>query len=703
MKKIIIVCLLCFLYISSYAQSIYENAEKYWYYRERLKNFVLVSSNYNEPGTNIPAERIYNNSIAWDDGNAAFNHYISVLATEYKLLKMYGQDYTQTIKELYYALKSFERLDATAESYYRQDNSQLSTDLNGFFIREDITDEFWSKYGKNGTNPYFKQVKLKRQLNTNHVDSIWSWEYEKSEDNTWHYLEAFSLVGALVDKEFVDGVLINFKQIAKDNVYRIIDDMKHNHMIHTIIWELAPPSNIKNNFAYEWYVENPVTGEPVELGSGLDWTMLYVSSGFAKTGNNLLGINEFSSSDLSAIIFKNMLAMPFTNIDLTIDVYNKAVFNPLTGFGQGFIDCEVSLTGPGYKKKIHDFVPEPNLPCKILDSEEIILADLSDDDYELRSLCATGNIEDINGLNPYEVLIKKQKESSVLKYEHFPLIWSVVNNNYSHISTEDKDYVLGLLNAAPACGPYYFSAGDDGGLWSSGSRLVWPEKLHGGCPAGEYNGLDYMLLHNLFWLATVSQYPANINYNPSVYKASSIVATNQITCSVPVDISSSSLNFISGKSIRLLSGFKVKSSANHSFKAEIGGGFGAVYKKLPLTGYNSCSDYIDTDELIKKKSNYKNEEKNSGGSLDNSEVIEIFNNDINLFPNPVIDKLNIVSQHNILLIKIEVYNLANNLVMIQNSPETNIILDVSNLISGMYFVKVTDENNQVYTKKIIKR
>src|SRR5664279_3274695 len=84
-----------------------QNLNKYWDYRERLKRFVYVSSNFNETGTNIPAECISDDesTISWDDGNGSFNHYISMLATEYRLLKNGKQDYSKTICELYYALK----------------------------------------------------------------------------------------------------------------------------------------------------------------------------------------------------------------------------------------------------------------------------------------------------------------------------------------------------------------------------------------------------------------------------------------------------------------------------------------------------------------------------------------------------------------------------------------------------------------------
>ncbi|MFC2152708.1 T9SS type A sorting domain-containing protein [Bacteroidota bacterium] len=700
MRKIILISILFLATFSKvFTQSTYENLEKYWYYRERLNNFVLESSNYNEPGTNIPADRILGDKISWDDGNAAFNHYISMLATEYKLLKLYGQDYTQTIKELYYALKSFERLDATAESYYRSDNSQLDLDLNGFYIREDITTNFWEKYSKNGSSPYFKQAELDRKLDPNDPEDIWSGHYEKSEDNTWHYLEAFSLVKVLVDNEYVDGVLINFKQIAEDNVYRIINDMIHNNLIHTIAWQLSPPSYIKNDLAYKWYVENPVTGEEVQLGSGTDGTMLYVSYGFAQAGNNILGSNTFAPPYYSKVLFQNMLSAPITEMSLSLNVYNRVI--PVVFVG--FIDVELAITGPNYNLTVVDFVNDPPL-YKTIDSWSTNLANISFDDYELRSLCSTGNIRDSNGLSPYKVLIKKQNESNVLKYEHFPLMWSINNNNFTYMSKEDKEYIYELLNAAPACGPYYFGPGDDGGLWSSSSRLVWPEKLHGGCTSGEYNGLDYMLLHNLYWLSTISQYPQNVSYNPSIHQSNSLIATNQITCSVPVEITDNSMEFIAGNKIKLLPGFSVYGYQNNSFGANISENLESDYKELTLTDYNGCNDFIDIKESVNNSKNVDESQISSNTVDQNENPLNVaFNNEINVFPNPVEDKLNVVSKHNIGIKKIEIYNNINTMVFTQDYQSVDLVkINTIHLTNGIYFVKIKDMNDQIHVKKIIK-
>ena len=80
-------------------------------------------------------------------------------------------------------------------------------------------------------------------------------------------------------------------------------------------------------------------------------------------------------------------------------------------------------------------------------------------------------------------------------------------NNFSYIIDKDRAYVKGLLDAAPSEGPYKFI--NNGSLkfgsyvWSSPSRLIWPDRLGDVTKpvTGHFNGLDYMLLHNLYLLS----------------------------------------------------------------------------------------------------------------------------------------------------------------------------------------------------------
>lgn len=73
-----------------------------------------------------------------------------------------------------------------------------------------------------------------------------------------------------------------------------------------------------------------------------------------------------------------------------------------------------------------------------------------------------------------------------------------------------------------------------------------------------------------------------------------------------------------------------------------------------------------------------------------------FENSTIMYPNPTTSQLNISSENNIE--KIEVYNQLGSLVY----QSTNLINDISVLVSGVYFVKITSAEGLVATKKIIK-
>lgn len=74
------------------------------------------------------------------------------------------------------------------------------------------------------------------------------------------------------------------------------------------------------------------------------------------------------------------------------------------------------------------------------------------------------------------------------------------NGAYSVTNTTEQAYYENLLNLAPAEGPYTNGGTDYVLEWSSTNRLVWPESRGGSNPAhkGQFPGLDYMLLYNLY-------------------------------------------------------------------------------------------------------------------------------------------------------------------------------------------------------------
>lgn len=168
----------------------YKNLEKYWFYRYRLVNdFMLISD---EAGGTIPAQKRIRywsdkndpiipdkkktpNSLDWgQDASTDLGYYIAALATEYEKLQRFGWSTNRTEWELNHAMSAFERLDEYAESYC--DNvrtgggypgtltsaqiSQFSDRNNGFFIRDDVP--FYDFVEKN--KQHFNRPAINTQL-----------------------------------------------------------------------------------------------------------------------------------------------------------------------------------------------------------------------------------------------------------------------------------------------------------------------------------------------------------------------------------------------------------------------------------------------------------------------------------------------------------------------------------------------------------
>lgn len=127
-KRIILFGLMLFMFSNSYCQTSEINLIKYWKLRERLKqNFIIEIGDCQ--GCSLPAsERVRSNNggivsakIKWGDATAYLSMYISVLATEYHLLTqnpLNPQNASETLRELYYAIHAFNRLDLNAENSF---------------------------------------------------------------------------------------------------------------------------------------------------------------------------------------------------------------------------------------------------------------------------------------------------------------------------------------------------------------------------------------------------------------------------------------------------------------------------------------------------------------------------------------------------------------------------------------------------------
>lgn len=129
---------------------------KYWFYRWRLRNDFMVMGE--GPGQSLVADarnKFRGQYMLWGDVMIMHGYYLTMLALEHKILQDKGrwEDLKNNERELYYAIKAFERLDYNSETYYssvsgnnddvfRVGDATLQPDVNGYFFRDDVPPTF---------------------------------------------------------------------------------------------------------------------------------------------------------------------------------------------------------------------------------------------------------------------------------------------------------------------------------------------------------------------------------------------------------------------------------------------------------------------------------------------------------------------------------------------------------------------------------
>lgn len=538
-KRFGVISLFVFAVCFSYAQSPQRNLEKYWHYRDRLRErFVVVRQDVEEEGVNIPAGDIFGDTVSWSDGNSIMSHYLSLLSTELYLLKTNHQDYSQTLAELYYAMLALERLDLYSESHWRRfdgklkmnakdsltaihnieivndlgrtpvlsERTPLPSDINGMHLRDDVTPAFWNEHWQ-----HFG-VSVCEMSGRHPMEEI-------SQDVMFHNIEGLALVGKLIGTENVANLPVTFKTdiipqyLAEKGILRG-DSVDFALWAGDIIcryvtcFQSDKPLRLlfKKN---HWVLRNTVTGKKVQQGSGdVGWdAWLFYNYGLVAVGR------EFTGSDLRRVkgckkgdwAFQSILTDGFNT---TID---KAVLSTLApGYNRRGVRITIDvLTAGVYELHI--------LLMKGVAGICNLALGTNNDDYKVRSLASTSNYL---GDSTFIVLKKRRsydpcQTGQPTVYEHLPLInlalYDLEGRNLhrdSALYRTERAVYESLLDEAPFCGPTGKCAPDADRFahnWSETSRCVWPENLRPSrrrpCRDIDFNGMDYMMLYNLYRIA----------------------------------------------------------------------------------------------------------------------------------------------------------------------------------------------------------
>jgi hypothetical protein len=120
------------------------------------------------------------------------------------------------------------------------------------------------------------------------------------------------------------------------------------------------------------------------------------------------------------------------------------------------------------------------------------------DDFGARALASVGWVR---GINNYKRLLDETVQKQIYSYPQLPLIHLLLYpGKYDETDWATADSLVSTfykyLVEAPADGPG-FGAPE---YWTTISNTVWPERRHQAVEGDKFNGLDYLLIHNLYYL-----------------------------------------------------------------------------------------------------------------------------------------------------------------------------------------------------------
>ncbi|NPD46045.1 MULTISPECIES: T9SS type A sorting domain-containing protein [unclassified Lentimicrobium] len=707
--------------------------EKYWFYRERLKYFVLPGEG---PGNSV----VFGSRNHWEsekvsvgDQTIKLGWYLSVLATEYKLLGNQSLERDQTLTELYYAIKAFERLDL-CETYDPWFKNVAYKD--GFFMRCDIQlvngeaepDYNHLNFGMNQEDDFKSRPPgLPAYISDVHFDGNTS-QHKKAEamsqDQAAVMIMGFGMVikcmpwgditfnNTLTGEEnfpynFVQNAITNVNNIgdyignvdlSNGPAYFSFDDMDEEEGIY---WEILFNRILPNplpavDVASYWTIFDP-NQELVNRGP---WVYFF-RWGFSEAIRKLTGhtiptsfLNDCTNGDGSELWWGFSMFAPAGNH------YNRVNASTLAAIANSWDQAFTNTDG-----RINDLLNNENHQYLYLLA--YILFQGPDDD---------ANTEYINDGTGLSGSFNGEENSEAVIHE--------------------------MLETAPWCGPYQFKpeGGDDyihfdfcdceiyrraGNGWASGNRFRsyvseqygedWIEQGRGSSP-----GLDYMLLYNLFhyylnwwygWdygyipyrnmLNSVSSqdYPyqedgvtyGNVN-NPANLRAFHSFTDNGVVSS------NGDLNLVAGEMIKLTPGFHVVPGGRFSAKIEEFDCWDkAQNSKSTQFADNNYIQYEWEDLPDNSSFTSSNEEAKN---IDKSSIVDSENVFV-VIPNPANNQLHFeFSNRSGLSYQITIRDAYGKTAQIEPNYHSGTTIDISALSNGLYIAEVVIDN-QVYQEKFV--
>lgn len=493
---------------------------RYWYYRARMINdFMKIGKEQGAcivfPQRNYLEKGIYTSKIGPDQIDIT-NMYIMTLCLEYKLLTRNNQDTRETIKELYHLLYTINRLDLEAEpmmsatTWLGSDVIQANGILNGYMLREDMPKRFMS-------------------------DNFLHYNYslqERPYNNTDPLTDFGGFTGIqhtnilTEDNKFSDFFPINHNGAGTEpfNDLPLVQD-KYMSMLVAMMFvnKYIPYTTTYNGESFQ-DGETSIKQEASNIANRCysylrnknnDWVLRYLDN----NGNYGSSIAIGSSAFLYSWALSRMVCWANTNFP-----WNQNSPIQCTAYNNDYVS-----TNPG-RVSYNAFT--------------FGTASCGEDNAVFKGWCQSGsNSPSFNNFGLLlPVYITMGPNTAYNGVEWFELLRKVLHQDGALL--RQLSVYGDALQVAPCQGPYNYGNCMNGGFeWSSQDRLEHPGARNSDCnpnePShpvpcltyvgtggfmGNYPGVDYMLLHNLYYEYQNQLLDGNMgNYNNSA--GSNVITT----------------------------------------------------------------------------------------------------------------------------------------------------------------------------------
>lgn len=426
-------------------------------------------------------------------------YYIAVLASEYALLDQTDGNTAPTLNELYYAILAINRMDFRAEEYLSQGNAAGS--VNGLLVRDDAPSDFMDEFTQS-QYPITLDIRDLRYpcIESDGYNVEWFSSNPVAPFNKGNYMSqdhVFNLfMGLALVKKYVPNVFV--KPTNADPGFFIIDEVQAivSRIMNYIVagktfYENACVNPLLEDEIYAtWSICNPITlhrehpisqmhlfSYPLAIAAqyinGIDYTSFPVVWDYPPNANH------------PPIICKPPCSTTPSGLQ---DFWNEVGLIPTFSATANYpiIHC---FAGYGCSLEIGNF-------------ETTEWPQLRMNAY-LTMLIGT-----VSGTIAHSKIVQMGDEFN--KSQIFDLVYCSLHNQFPGRAA---GYYENLLGEMPCEGPHNFNYGNTSfsdESWPWNTTMLWAQGMPQGQDydgsLGEYNGLDWMLLYNLYRLNYPSSY-----------------------------------------------------------------------------------------------------------------------------------------------------------------------------------------------------